>query len=112
MGIDRVQEVFDDPTCVFMFETPEKVRPPLVRIDDGCFSYTQEQADKEEYLLKGLKFTVDMESKIALLGANGVGKTTFLNLLMGKLKLNEGNYFNNNRARVAMFTQHHVDKLD
>jgi len=107
--IDRVEEVMEDPTTVFMFENPEKVRPPLIRVDDGFFTYDKEGND---WLLENLKFVVDMESKVALLGANGVGKTTFLNILTDKLKCQEGDYFFNKRSRVAMFTQHHVDKLD
>lgn len=93
---------------MFMFEAPEKLRPPLVRVDDGCFKYNE----GEPWLLESLKFSVDMESKVALLGANGVGKTTFLNILTEKLEMNEGAYFSNKRARISMFTQHHVDKLD
>lgn len=72
--IDKIEEVFEDPTTVFMFENPEKIRPPLIRIDDGFFKYNETD---EDWLLENLKFVVDMESKVALLGANGVGKTTF-----------------------------------
>jgi len=107
--IDRVEEVMDDPTTVFMFENPEKVRPPLIRIDDGFFTY---EKDSKDWLLENLKFHVDMESKVALLGANGVGKTTFLNILTEKIRCQEGDFNFNKRARVAMFTQHHIDKLD
>ena len=32
---------------------------------------------------------------MAIVGANGVGKSTFLNLLVENLKLLEGNYFRN-----------------
>ena len=45
-------------------------------------------------------------------GANGVGKSTLLNLLMGKLRPLEGEVYRNAHARIAMFAQHHVDGLD
>jgi ATPase subunit of ABC transporter with duplicated ATPase domains len=37
---------------------------------------------------------------VALLGANGVGKTTFLKLLMEELKIEDGNYFREGKARI------------
>lgn len=107
--IDKIEEVIMDPTTVFMFEDPEKIRPPLIRVDDGFFKYNDTD---EEWLLENLKFVVDMESKVALLGANGVGKTTFLNILTEKLKCQDGDFFFNKRARISMFTQHTVDTLD
>ena len=41
---------------------------------------------------------------MALLGSNGVGKTTFLKLLMEELKIEDGNYFREAKARVSMFS--------
>mgnify|MGYP003463313573 CR=1 FL=1 len=53
-----------------------------------------------------------MESRIAVVGANGTGKSTLLKLLVGKLNLSEGNQYRNPRLVVEMFTQHHVDLLN
>ena len=107
--IEKVEKVIkDDPNYVFRFSVPEKVRPPIIRVDDGAFSYVDEGA----YLLESLNLSVDMDSKIALLGANGVGKTTFLKIIMEDLRLKEGNFFFNKKARISMFSQHHVEKLN
>ena len=106
-NLKKVEKTLEDPTTVFIFTNPEKLRPPLVRIDDGSFGYSEDST-----LLRDLTFTVDMQSKVAILGANGVGKTTFLKLLLDDLKLRQGTYFKNSRARIATFSQHHVDHLD
>ena len=110
--LDKLEKVEaairDDPDYAFNFGTPELVRPPLARIDEGNFAY----AENSPALLEDLNFAIDANSKIALLGANGVGKTTLLKLLTGDLKLRRGNHFVNQKARVAMFSQHHVDKLN
>ena len=45
-----------------------------------------------------------MNSRIALLGANGVGKTTFLKILIEELKINEGNHYKNPKARISLFS--------
>lgn len=106
--IKRVETVLqDDPNYHFEFDNPEQVRPPIIRVDEGAFGYTP-----EEVLLHELNFAVNMDSKIALLGANGVGKTTFLKILTSQLTLQKGQVYHNRKAKVAMFSQHHVEKLD
>lgn len=52
-----------------------------------------------------------MESRIAIVGANGVGKSTLLKLMVGSLNLTSGNSYRNARLGLSMFTQHHVDQL-
>lgn len=59
-----------------------------------------------------MNFTVEMNSRQVILGANGAGKTTFLNLLVGKLSITEGVYYKNQRVRFGLFTQHHIDQLN
>ena len=41
-------------------------------------------------LFNNIEFGLDMESRIAIVGPNGVGKSTLLNLLLGKLEPNVG----------------------
>jgi ATP-binding cassette subfamily F protein 3 len=91
---------------VFIFPTPDKLRPPLLKIEDGNFSY-----EEGKYILRNINIAVDMESRIAIVGANGAGKSTLLKLLVAKLQLTEGNQYRNGRLVVEMFTQHHVDTL-
>lgn len=102
--MELIDEVVEDPSCVFIFPTPDKLRPPLLKIEDGSFGY-----NKEKPILKGINLTVDCESRYAIVGANGVGKSTLLKLLVGELALFEGNQYRNNRLRCSLFTQHHVD---
>lgn len=107
--MELVEEVIEDPTCVFIFPSPDKLRPPLLRIEDGYFSYDRDA--QEKYILRNINFAVDMESRIAIVGANGVGKSTLLKLLVGSLDLTSGNSYRNGRLSLSMFTQHHVDQL-
>ena len=105
--MELVEEVIEDPTCVFIFPTPDKLRPPLLRIEEGSFFY-----EEGKHILRSISIAVDMESRIAVVGANGTGKSTLLKLLVGKLNLTEGNQYRNPRLVVEMFTQHHVDQLN
>lgn len=34
-----IEEILEDPTCVFMFPSPEKLSPPLLKIEEGDFHY-------------------------------------------------------------------------
>ena len=75
-----VDEVTLDPTLTLKFPDPEDLVPPILQFWDVSFKYSA----KEEPLFQNLNLGIDMESRVALLGANGVGKSTLLKL-MGKI---------------------------
>ena len=105
--VDKV--VSSDPNYFFNFSEPDQIRPPIIRVDEGEFAYAQ---NEDNNLLEALNFAVQMNTKVALLGSNGVGKTTFLKILTEDLQLKKGTYFKNKKARIGMFSQHHVENLD
>eukprot|EP01133_Synstelium_polycarpum_P019061 gene19061-22825_t len=106
--MDSVSEVFDDPTVVLSFLEPEPLTPPILQFQDVSFGYTP--ADK--LLFKGLNLGIDMDSRVALVGANGVGKTTLLRLLCGELNESSGMVVRHGKLKFARFSQHFVDQLD
>ena len=56
-------------------------------------------------ILKGVTFDVNEGERVALLGANGTGKTTLLKLLTGQLEPDEGDIFLAPRKRVGLISQ-------
>ena len=54
---------------------------------------------------------IDAEDRIALLGANGQGKSTLSKLLANKLTLMSGEYFATNKLRIGYFAQHQLEEL-
>ncbi|MFO7890568.1 MAG: ATP-binding cassette domain-containing protein [bacterium] len=50
---------------------------------------------EQEWILKGLSFTMHRGERVALMGANGSGKTTFVRCLNGLLNINEGEIYVN-----------------
>lgn len=50
--------------------------------------------------------------RFAIVGPNGIGKSTLLNLIGGSLEPTSGTVVRNPRVRLATFSQHHVDGLD
>jgi ATP-binding cassette subfamily F protein 3 len=95
----HIEEIIEDPTVIFIFKEPEILRPPIIKIDDGTFGYT-----KDKMLLKNINLKIDMESRITIVGGNGVGKTTLLKILTGDLALTDGFIYRHNRLRISFFT--------
>ena len=56
-------------------------------------------------ILKGVTFDVNEGERVALLGANGTGKTTLLKLLTGQLTPDEGDILLAPRKRVGLISQ-------
>lgn len=85
--MDVIEEVISDPTCVFIFPNPEKISPPMLRLDEAVIGYgTRVIIDK-------VNLNIDMETRIALVGPNGAGKSTLLKALKKELDVIEGHSF-------------------
>jgi ATP-binding cassette, subfamily F, member 2 len=96
-----------EKTLKFRFEEPAKVFGALIQFRDASFYYTP-----GEYLYKNLEFGINMESRIALVGPNGVGKSTLLKLIAGDLEPSEGAVSRSPHIRVGRFHQHFMDQLN
>uniref|UniRef100_K7FRV4 ATP binding cassette subfamily F member 1 n=1 Tax=Pelodiscus sinensis TaxID=13735 RepID=K7FRV4_PELSI len=67
-------------TVKFTFPNPPLLSPPILGLHGVVFGY-----EGHPLLFKNLDFGIDMESRICIVGPNGVGKSTLLLLLTGKL---------------------------
>ncbi len=63
-------------------------------------------------MLRGLDLRVDPDDRIALLGANGNGKSTLVRLLAGRLATSAGSRHASGKLRVGYFAQHQIEELD
>jgi ATP-binding cassette subfamily F protein 3 len=104
--IEVIEELLEDPTCIFVFPIPEKLNPPILRLDNVDLGYNNNP------IISKVNFSVDMSSRIAVVGPNGAGKTTLLKCLTNELVPLSGVFYRHNKLKLAMFTQHHVDQLD
>ena len=92
------------------FHLPQPLKPlasPLLRLEDVAVGYA---ADRP--VLHGLNLRIDQDDRIALLGQNGNGKSTFAKLIAGKLAPLAGNVFGAKRVDVGYFAQHQLDELN
>lgn len=90
----------------FKFKQPAELQPPILGLYDVDFGYGD-----GPLIFKEINFGVDMSSRIAIVGPNGVGKSTFLKLLSGELEPKSGERRVNHRARIAKFDQHSGEHL-
>ena len=91
----------------FQIPDPEELPPPVIHMENCSVGY-----DPDVPILKNINLRVDMDDRIALLGANGNGKTTFLRLLSGRMQTLTGSYRKSGKLRVGYFAQNQLDELD
>ena len=105
--MDVIEDVINDPACIFMFPNPEPISQPMLQLDAANIGY-----NGVKNILEGVTLNIDLTTRICLVGPNGAGKSTLLKALIGELGVIEGNYLRHSRLRVGVFSQHHVDCLD
>lgn len=104
-----IQPVHQDRVFTFRFADVEKLPPPVLSLDDVTFSYS---GKPEDNLYENLDFGVDMDSRTALVGPNGVGKSTLLRIFTGKLSPTAGTVSRHTHLKLGMYSQHSADQLD
>ncbi len=104
--MEPIPDFTEDGGSNFDFPDPEQLAPPLLRLDDVSAGYDGKP------VLTGLTVRIDVEDRIALLGANGNGKSTLIRLLAGKLKPMAGEMGHHRKLRVGYFAQHQTEELD
>jgi ATPase subunit of ABC transporter with duplicated ATPase domains len=71
-----------DPSIIF--KQKREVGKELLTVNNLCKSYDG------NVVLDDISFTIEKEDKVALIGTNGVGKTTLCEILMGNIKPDSG----------------------
>lgn len=94
-------------TVKFTFPNPPPLSPPILGLHTVDFGY-----EAQKPLFKNVDFGIDMESRICIVGPNGVGKSTLLLLLTGKLTPTRGEMRKNHRLKVGFFNQQYADQLN
>ncbi|MBV8790759.1 MAG: ATP-binding cassette domain-containing protein, partial [Pseudolabrys sp.] len=87
---------------------PEKLlSPPIIALDEVSVGY-----EPGRPILSDLSARIDNDDRIALLGSNGNGKSTFVKLIAQRLAPFGGTVTRAEKLKVAYFAQHQLDELD
>ena len=105
--IDRLEKRADIDTLEFAFRSADFPGKWVLNADEVSFSYLPEHP-----LIENLTIAVAKGDRIAIIGQNGKGKTTLLNLLAGETKPTEGEVRHNANTKIGYFGQTNVQRLN
>ncbi len=100
-----LESVVEDAPTRFDFPTPKQIAPPMLTLERVAIGYDGRP------VLSGINLSLDMDDRIALLGANGNGKSTLAKLLAGRLAPIAGEMRRGPKLTVGYFAQHQTDEL-
>ena len=104
--MEAVATFVDEDTLPFSLPSPERpVSPPLMTMEGASAGYG------ERTVLSRIDLTILPDDRIALLGQNGNGKSTFCKLIGGRLEPQKGTVKRGGKLDVAYFAQHQLDEL-
>ena len=87
---------------------PDKqLSPPIIALDDVNVGY-----EPGHPVLHKLTLRIDADDRIALLGANGNGKSTLAKLIAGRLDPMDGRITRADKLSIGYFAQHQLDELN
>ena len=98
--------LFDEYSAPFTFAQPKKSpATPMITFDNVSVGYG------DKVVLSRITHRIDPDDRIALIGVNGNGKSTFAKLLAGELSPMSGQMLRAKTLDVAYFAQHQLDHL-
>ncbi|MFN3348261.1 ABC-F family ATP-binding cassette domain-containing protein [Pseudorhodoplanes sp.] len=97
----------NDEVRPIVLPAPDRtLSPPILALDGVSVGY-----EPGKPVLRNLSLRIDDDDRIALLGANGNGKSTLVKLLAGRLAPMNGRITRADKLRIAYFAQHQLDEL-
>ncbi len=103
----RLEKLTEIKDLDFSFKSATFTGKVLMEVNDLSFSFDDGSAP----LIDGLTFSVGKKDRIAIIGKNGKGKTTLLNLLAKELEAKTGSVGHHDQLQTAYFGQTNVNRL-
>jgi ATPase subunit of ABC transporter with duplicated ATPase domains len=91
------------PWIRFDYDEKEKLHRLAVEVENLSFTYP----GGERPIFNNFSFNVEAGDRVAIIGENGVGKTTLLKLLMGELAPTFGSIKWTDKAKLGYYAQDH-----
>src|SRR5579871_1573259 len=103
--LPQIETVIEDAPTKFDFPEPTRIAPPILALERIAVGYDGTP------VLRNVSLAIDMDDRIALLGANGNGKSTLAKLLANRLDTQSGEIRRGPKLRVGYFAQHQTEEL-
>ena len=105
--LEPIAGVVEEKVPEFRFPAPRPLPPPLLVLEEAAVGYGQNPP-----VISGLNLRLDMDDRVALLGANGNGKSTLMRLLAGRLEPTRGRIVRSPKLATGYFAQDQAEALD
>ncbi len=104
--IERIELEDDADTIGFQFPQPERSGHSVLRLEKISKNYGELQ------VLEKIDFEITREDRIAIVGVNGAGKSTFSRIIAAVEEASSGECVLGHKAVISYFSQTHADELD
>jgi len=104
--VERIELEQDAATMDFRFPQPERSGQTVLKLEKVCRYYG------ENKVIENLDFAIERGDKIAIVGVNGAGKSTFSRLIARIEEPTSGTITEGHKVGIAYFSQTHADELD
>jgi ATP-binding cassette subfamily F protein 3 len=104
--IERIELESDDAEISFKFPQPRPSGHTVIQMEGINKSYG------DLHVLKDVDFEILNGERLAIVGVNGAGKSTFSRLLSGKEEATSGLRKEGHNVTISHFSQNHADELD
>lgn len=104
--MEPIAAAIEDRSITFSFPEASLPAPPLLSIQQASVGY-----EPGKPVLRNLDLRIDPDDRIALIGANGNGKSTLVKLLCDRLAAETGQVVKAAKLEVGYFAQHQTDEL-
>ncbi len=104
---ERLDRLAGIKTLDFEFRSAPFTGKQLIAAEDISFSFNR----RVPYLINGFSISVGKKDRIAVIGKNGRGKTTLLNLLAGEMAPVSGTIVRHQQLKPAYFGQTNIMRL-
>ena len=103
-----MEELSNDQDMGFRFHYKDIPAKWIMHTENLAFSYS---GNEEDVLFSDLKFSIGKNDRIGIIGKNGKGKSTLLNVLAGELKSIKGKVSSHNGLAIGHFGQTNINRL-
>ena len=104
--MQRIAPAHVDSPFEFSFAQPDKLPRPLLAMENQSAGYDGKA------ILERVNLTLAPGARVALLGRNGAGKSTYMKLLAGELAALAGTRTEARDLRIGYFAQHQLEQLN
>lgn len=108
--LEKMQDIaipISERTTPFSFPAPKgKLAPPMLQLEDADLGYGEGAK-----ILSKVNLRLDPDDRVAIVGANGQGKTTLVKSIAQRLPLMTGHRKASTSLRIGYFSQDQLDEL-